>query len=63
MANREETIEVEATLKVRCKYPVWINNHITRDEEKERFLDLISKNPDKELMSEDFKLVELIEVE
>lgn len=63
MANREETIEVEATLKVRCKYPVWINNNITRDEEKERILDLISKNPDKELMSEDFKLVELIEVE
>ena len=42
MANREETIEVEATLKVRC---------------------LISNNPEKELMSEDFKLIELVEVE
>lgn len=63
MANREETIEVEATLKVRCKYPVWINNSITKEEEKERILDLISKNPEKELMSEDFKLIELVEVE
>ena len=51
MADREETIEVEATLKVRCKYPVWINNRITKEEEKERILDLISKNPEKELMS------------
>ena len=63
MADREETIEVEATLKVRCKYPVWINNRITKEEEKERILDLISKNPEKELMSEDFELVGLIEVE
>lgn len=63
MADREETIEVEATLKVRCKYPVWINNHITKEKEKERILDLISKNPEKELMSEDFKLIELVEVE
>ena len=37
MADREETIEVEATLKVRCKYPVWINNHITKEEEKSAF--------------------------
>lgn len=63
MANREETITVEATLKVRCKYPVWINNRTTKEEEKERILDLISKNPEKELMSEDFKLIELVEVE
>lgn len=63
MADREETIEVEATLKVRCKYPVMINNRITKEEEKERILDLISKNPEKELMSEDFKLIELVEVE
>lgn len=63
MANREETITVEATMKVRCKYPVWANNQITASDEKERILDLISKNPEKELMSEDFKLVELIEVE
>ncbi|MCG1913983.1 hypothetical protein K4U25_08650 [Staphylococcus epidermidis] len=63
MADREETIEVEATLKVRCKYPVWINNQITTSDEKERILDLISKNPEKELMSEDFKLIELVEVE
>ena len=33
----EETIEVEATLKVRCKYPVWINNRITKEEEKSAF--------------------------
>jgi len=63
MDNREETIEVEATLKVRCKYPVWVNNQITASDEKERILDLISKNPEKELMSEDFKLIELVEVE
>lgn len=63
MANREETITVEATIKVRCKYPVWVNNQITASDEKERILDLISKNPEKELMSEDFKLIELVEVE
>ena len=63
MANREETIEVEATIKVRCKYPVWVNNQITSSDEKERILDSISNNPDKELMNEDFELVELIEVE
>ena len=63
MANREETVTVEATMKVRCKYPVWENNRITKEEEKERILDLISNNPDKELMNEDFELVELIEVE
>ena len=63
MEHREETIEVEAKLKVRVKYPVWINNRITTEEERERILDLISNNPDKELMNEDFELVELIEVE
>ena len=63
MANREETVEVEATIKVKCKYPVWINNCITKEEEKERILDLISKNPEKELMSEEFELIELVEVE
>ncbi|KTF28330.1 hypothetical protein AT255_06150 [Staphylococcus epidermidis FS1] len=63
MANREETVTVEATMKVRCKYPVWVNNQITVSEEKERILDLISKNPEKELMSQDFKLIELVEVE
>lgn len=63
MANREETVTVEATMKVRCKYPVWVNNRITKEEEKERILDLISNNSDKELMNEDFELVELIEVE
>lgn len=63
MANREETVTVEATMKVRCKYPVWVNNRITKEEEKERILDLIAKNPEKELMHEDFELVELIEVE
>lgn len=63
MANREEIVTVEATMKVRCKYPVWVNNQITASDEKERILDLISKNPEKELMSEDFKLIELVEVE
>jgi hypothetical protein len=63
LEHREETIEVEAKLKVRVKYPVWINNRITTEEERERLLDLISNNPDKELMNEDFELVELIEVE
>ncbi|MGX0846458.1 hypothetical protein ACUXI2_002056 [Staphylococcus capitis] len=54
MEHREETIEVEAKLKVRVKYPVWINNRITTEEERERLLDLIAKNPEKELMHEDF---------
>lgn len=35
MANREETITVEATMKVRCKYPVWVNNQITASDESE----------------------------
>ena len=62
MEHREETIEVEAKLKVRVKYPVWINNRITTEEERERILDLIAK-PRKELMHEDLELIELIEVE
>ncbi|RQM99975.1 hypothetical protein CPA43_03650 [Staphylococcus warneri] len=62
MEHREETIEVEAKLKVRVKYPVWINNRITT-EERERLLDLIAKNPEKELMHEDLELIELVEVE
>ncbi|WP_181389024.1 hypothetical protein [Klebsiella pneumoniae] len=57
MEHREETIEVEAILKVRLKYPVWINNRITTEEERERILDLIAKNPEKELMDEDFELI------
>lgn len=63
MEHREEIIEVEAKLKVRVKYPVWINNRITIDEERERILDLIAKNPNKELMQEDMELIELVEVE
>ncbi|MFJ1815086.1 hypothetical protein [Staphylococcus saprophyticus] len=63
MANREETITVEATMKVRVTYPVWINNRITTEEERERLLDLIAKNPEKELMHEDLELIELVEVE
>ena len=39
MEHREETIEVEAKLKVRVKYSVWINNRITTEEERERLLD------------------------
>lgn len=63
MDIREETIEVEAKLRVRVKYPVWINNRIKIDEERERILDLISENPEKYLMHEDFELIELVEVE
>ena len=63
MEHREETIEVEAKLKVRVKYSVWINNRITTEEERERILDLIAKNPEKELMHEDLELIELVEVE
>ncbi|MEX2947899.1 hypothetical protein ABH521_003610 [Staphylococcus warneri] len=63
MEHREETIEVVAKLKVRVKYPIWINNRITTEEERERILDLIAKNPEKELMHEDLELIELVEVE
>lgn len=63
MEHREETIEVEAKLKVRVRYPVWINNRITTEKERERILDLIAKNPNKELMQEDMELIELVEVE
>jgi hypothetical protein len=34
-----------------------------REEERERILDLIAKNPEKELMHEDLELIELVEVE
>ncbi|MBM6506799.1 hypothetical protein [Staphylococcus pasteuri] len=63
MEHREEIIEVEAKIKVRVKYPVWINNRITTEKERERILDLIAKNPNKELMQEDMELIELVEVE
>lgn len=63
MELREEIIEVEAKIKVRVKYPVWINNRITTEKERERILDLIAKNPNKELMQEDMELIELVEVE
>ncbi|KKI54757.1 hypothetical protein SAMN03097721_02316 [Staphylococcus pasteuri] len=63
MEHREETIEVEAKLKVRVRYPVWINNRITTEKERERILDLIAKNPNKELMQEDMELIELVKVE
>ena len=63
MEHREEIIEVEAKIKVRAKYPVWINNRITTEEERERILDLIAKDPEKELMHEDLELIELVEVE
>ncbi|MFU0768923.1 hypothetical protein [Staphylococcus pasteuri] len=63
MEYREEIIEVEAKLKVRVKYPVWISNRISIEDERERILDLIAKNPNKELMQEDMELIELVEVE
>ncbi|MGF7192797.1 uncharacterized protein YlxP (DUF503 family) [Staphylococcus pasteuri] len=42
---------------------MWINNRITTEKERERILDLIAKNPNKELMQEDMELIELVEVE
>ena len=32
---REETVTVNATVKIKCKFPVWLNKHTTVEDEKE----------------------------
>ncbi|EGS40338.1 hypothetical protein SEVCU116_1800 [Staphylococcus capitis VCU116] len=60
---REETVTVNATVKIKCKFPVWLNKYTTVEDEKEKLLDVIAENPEKELMNENFEFVDLIEVD
>ena len=59
---REETVTVNATVKIKCKFPVWLNKHTTVEDEKEKLLDVIAENPEK-LMNENFEFIDLVEVE
>ena len=40
---REETVTVN--VKIKCKFPVWLNKHTTVEDEK--LLDVIAENPEK----------------
>ena len=60
---REETVTVNATVKIKCKFPVWLNKHTTVEDEKEKLLDVIAENPEKELMNENFEFIDLVEME
>lgn len=44
---REETVTVNATVKIKCKFPVWLNKYTTVEDEKEKLLDVIAENPKK----------------
>ncbi|MFW3611338.1 hypothetical protein ACN9U3_03055 [Staphylococcus caprae] len=63
MNAREETVTVNATVKIKCDFPVWLNNHTSVEDEKEKLLDVIANNPEKELMNENFEFIDLVEVE
>ena len=63
MNVREETVTVNAIVKIKCKFPVWLNKHTTVEDEKERLLDVIANNPEKELMNENFEFIDLVEVD
>ncbi|MBX5320075.1 hypothetical protein HLA86_11055 [Staphylococcus caprae] len=63
MNVREETVTVNATVKIKYDFPVWLNNHTTLEDEKEKLLDVIAENPEKELMNENFEFVDFVEVE
>lgn len=60
---REEMVTVNATVKIKCKFPVWFNKHTNLEDEKEKLLDVIAENPEKELMNENFEFIDLVEVE
>ncbi|MCR6086839.1 hypothetical protein [Staphylococcus aureus] len=59
----EEIVTVNATVKIKCDFPVRLNNHTTLEDEKEKLLDVIAENPEKELMNENFEFVDFVEVE
>lgn len=63
MEIREEIVTVNATVKIKCDFPAWLSNHTNLEDEKEKLLDVIANNPEKELMNENFEFVDLIEVD
>ncbi|WP_373443944.1 hypothetical protein, partial [Staphylococcus aureus] len=60
---REETFTVHATVEIKCDYTREVTNQMDIEEEKEKLLDVIAKNPEKELMNENFEFIDLVEVE
>ena len=62
MEIREEIITVNATVKIKGKFPARLNKHSNLEDEKEKLLDVIAENPEK-LMNENFEFVDLIEVD
>ena len=63
MEIREEIITVNAPVKIKGKFPARLNKHSNLEDEKEKLLDVIAENPEKELMNENFEFVDLIEVD
>lgn len=59
----EEIVTVNATVKIKCDFPVWLNKHTNLEDEKEKLLDVIANNPEKELMNENFEFIDLVEVD
>ena len=43
----EEIVTVNATVKIKCDFPVWLNKHTNLEDEKEKLLDVIAENPEK----------------
>lgn len=60
---REETFTVHATVEIKCDYTRELTNQMDIEEEKEKLLDVIAENPEKELMNENFEFIDLIEVD
>lgn len=50
-------------MKIKGKFPARLNKHSNLEDEKEKLLDVIAENPEKELMNENFEFVDLIEVD
>ncbi|MDS0194099.1 MULTISPECIES: hypothetical protein [Staphylococcus] len=63
MNAREETVTVNATVKIKCDFPIRLNKHTNLEDEKEKLLDVIANNPEKELMNENFEFIDLVEVD
>lgn len=47
MEIREEIITVNATVKIKGKFPARLNKHSNLEDEKEKLLDVIAENPEK----------------
>ena len=62
MEIREEIITVNATVKIKGKFPARLNKHSNLEDEK-RITRCDCGEPRKELMNENFEFVDLIEVD